>query len=455
MILKPSQRKPSKPRWFRFGLKTALFTTLVCAICLAIVMPIFHQRTVMAKLRSFSKDVSFAVFFDYQERPKRIGYDHWDLEADHWAPEWLGERLGDDAFGKPVFLTVHYYRRNDGQFLDHVNQLQTWKHIDFGGTAIKDEMLAKLTGMPKLKRIRLDETSISDNGCKTISQFGSLDEIHLSKSKLTDRGLAELGKLPRLTLLFLANCNVTGIGFEEFQNADALKRLDLMDSNLSDESGKALACFKNLETLLVYRTGVTDRWLQEIGGLPKVTWFSFSETPISGTGYSSWPVSEKPVRIGLNNTEVTDENLTLIKRKFPNSTISSVSNTKVTRASLPLLIDQPRLTSLGISGFELLDEDIDLIATATELRYLSIAKTQITVIQLNKLLALKNLSTLNVRDCPNLDDRAFKFFRQLPLTELDVSTAQYSKKVIDEYEKEFGYQELTSGVIFTAWSSSE
>ncbi len=440
-------------RWFRFGIRTLIvLITIVAAFFGLFLVPTMKQRAALEKINEYSGEVSFAIFYDYYKRPVPQGYSHWNIKAELPGPKFLHRWLGEDAFRTPVLIGTNYAGADDKSFYTDLNQIQSWEDISFDGTRCNDAMISELTGQPHLETLRVNDTQITDRGCTAIGKLVSLRKLHADKNKITDVGLAELGSLRNLEELFLGSCQFDGSGFEHFENPLSLKRLDIDRSVLSDESGKWIGRFKNLETLYLYKTQVTDKWLANVGGLPNVTWFNLAESEISGQGFRDWPVSQSKTGISVDDTNVDNDGWLLIKKKFPNGVISG-RGAGMTREILKSILAQPNSRSLNVSEMQLLDEDYSIIAACETLESVTLNGTNITTEQLNRLLNLKMLDYLSVKDCPNLDDKAFEVFKQMPLGELEVSAKQYSKEVVRAFEKEYRWEELNneSGMLFSVW----
>ena len=415
------------------------------------ILPTLNQKAALDRLERWRGEVGFAVFYDYQKRPEPVGYSHWDLDAELPGPEFLHRWLGEDAFRTPIDMGILRGGSDNLQFYKDLNRIQTWEEISFG-TWLDDAMMAEITGQPKLKVLRADESNMTDAGCEAIGKLTSLRELHVDQNRFTDKGLASLGKLRNLEQLFISQCQFRGSGFEQFENPRSLKRLDIARSELSDESGKWIGRFRNLESLYLYRTKLSDQWLKNVGGLPNVTLFNLAGSQISGEGFRDWPVSMTEVGISIDATHVDNKGWRLIKQKFPNSEITG-RGSGMTREILTEIVSQSELSRLDVSDMQLEDEDYKLIAGCAELKSLTLNGNAISNEQLKFVLGLKKLDVLSVRRCPNLDDQAFETYRQLSVRELNVSEKQYSSEVIRDFEKEYGYRQVEndSGIIFTAW----
>lgn len=441
-------------RWLRFGFRTMLVVVTCIALFLGLILiPTLKQKESLEQLDNYLGSVSFGILYDYQKRAEPVGYSHWNLNAELPGPEFLHKLLGMDAFRTPVSVGVHYGGPEDDSFYEDLNRIQTWQDISLDGTQLTDSMISKLTGQPHLKELRVNDTNISDKGCESIAKLGSIRELYIGQNqKLSDAGLAKLGNLTRLKELHIGDCQLNGTGFENFQNPLSLIRLSIGGSSLCDESGKWIGRFKNLQTLYLHKTNLSDTWIANLESLPNLKWIGLHGCSITGEGFRDWPVSQQETGIGIGGTNVDDERWLLIKSKFPNSTIEGMGS-GMTRSILPHILAQPELTSLSINQMELTREDFVAISRCTTLKHLNLDGTNIDIINLQLLPNLKQLETLSLKECVKLTDEAFTVFAQLSLGELNVSSAQYSADTIKKFDRDYGWIEIDrdGGVIFTAW----
>ncbi len=94
-------------------------------------------------------------------------------------------------------------RRNGDNIID----------VDYRDLQIDDSALTPLSGLPRLRALRLAKTPIGDEGLKTIGQLASLEDLDLRNCPITDDGLASLAPLSKLKALRLSgetgDCGVT------------------------------------------------------------------------------------------------------------------------------------------------------------------------------------------------------------------------------------------------------
>ena len=133
---------------------------------------------------------------------------------------------------------VFRHRKRFGPELEQLSWLTGLTAIDFNGSRLNDEDLARLghldalrsfsvrflkpiglalpglRGLTDLKALDLGGTLVTDEGLAGLRTFADLRTLNLSRLDVSDRGLASLGALTRLTTLDLSGTKVTGPGLE-------------------------------------------------------------------------------------------------------------------------------------------------------------------------------------------------------------------------------------------------
>ncbi len=194
----------------------------------------------------------------------------------------------DQVSKNPLMKSVHFYKTpnvSDAAFdcLSNRKDLEfvTCVATNFTGTGLK-----ALRGLPKLRKLELEdcpltevglkelpqldvtsvnfyESTVTDRGAWYISYTPTLEYVNVSKAQLSDIGLAYMVRLPELKYLYLLGANVTDQSAEILAKMKKLSFLDLRETRIGDKTLKQLATLPNLKTLLVRDTGVTKEAIDE------------------------------------------------------------------------------------------------------------------------------------------------------------------------------------------------
>lgn len=106
--------------------------------------------------------------------------------------------------------------------------------IELAGTALTDEELINLSGLPLLRSLGLMYCKITGKGFKNC-KLTTLFHLQLKQTLLTDKGLGYLGSLPSLESLDLSYCEeLTGTGFKKFKY-QSLTDVNLKSTSITDE----------------------------------------------------------------------------------------------------------------------------------------------------------------------------------------------------------------------------
>jgi internalin A len=108
--------------------------------------------------------------------------------------------------------------------------------------------------------------------------------VDLSRIKLTVEDMKELAALKNLQTLILWDTQVTDAGLKDLAALKNLQALNLGATQVTDAGLKELANFKELQTLALSHTEVTDAGLKELANLKELKTLDLSETKVTDTG---------------------------------------------------------------------------------------------------------------------------------------------------------------------------
>lgn len=141
---------------------------------------------------------------------------------------------------------------------------KTVEEAIFNGPIITQASLLTLKDRPNLKSLMLTACSINDNDLALLKQFPSLTHLGISDMFITDEGIRALSGL-NLNSLSLQRTSVQGKNLDLL--APSLKKLNLVNSEVSDEGFAKVAQLSALEELLISDTNVSEAAMQ---GLDKL-----------------------------------------------------------------------------------------------------------------------------------------------------------------------------------------
>jgi hypothetical protein len=282
-----ANNKPTRP-WSRISIRVMMLIVLSIAALLA-------WRVNRARQQ---KDAVLAV-------ERHGGWVHYDYEfvngkltkgRSPWAPRWLRRILGDEYFQNVEQVSLVYDDSTGTRFdnsnveaadalLKRLSKLPGLKELCLQETQATDEGLKHIGKMTELERLFIwDGVSVTDAGVAHLAGLKNLKFVQISRSNLTDDSLALLSGLPRMESLSLQQNHFSDAGLARLSGQERLKRLliGIGDRRVTDAGLAHLKGFKQLEVLDLQGSDVTARGLEQLNELPnlKKLW-------LGGTGIRS------------------------------------------------------------------------------------------------------------------------------------------------------------------------
>ena len=109
-----------------------------------------------------------------------------------------------------------------------------------------------LTGLTRLRWLRLSNTHFDDDGLRYLSKkMSGLESLWLDRTNVTDEGLDNVKALSNLENIQLNGTRVTGAGLVYLTGLARLKYVWLDNEQIDDEGLKNLQKLSSLEQLLI------------------------------------------------------------------------------------------------------------------------------------------------------------------------------------------------------------
>lgn len=206
----------------------------------------------------------------------RVGYDY-QIDSDGTeirdaqppGPNWLRELIGPDYFCTVV-------------------------HVNLYGPNVTDHVLAKLSGLPRLRELRVHRAIVSD------------------------QGLVHLRHLTQLRTLVLANCpRVTDAGLHNLRAMSSLRELSLRGTSVRGDGLAHLESLTKLETLLLAKTRIKDAALRHVTAFPRLEKLDLAGTQVTDLGIARLEVMSQLEHLDLRRTSFTLEESWKLQDKLP------------------------------------------------------------------------------------------------------------------------------------------
>jgi internalin A len=255
-----------------------------------------------------------------------------------------------------------------------------------------DPILSKaLQGTGKLVLVLADDGTQPDGAC-----LRSLDRpLELRLERADDSILAALGPQPKmigldltgtkvedltgvqapaLQRLVLKDSRIDDLGLNGLKAGDALRRVDLRATMVSNEGVSTLAALAPaLEELDLGMTDVEHEALATLAGLP-LRRLELYDTYIIGDGLGVLPSSLE--YLGLGSTDVSDEDLTKVAQ-LPNLRALELALTEVGDDGIEALSAAKRLQHVGLGSTNVGNSALRFLASLPELRGIYLGDTAI------------------------------------------------------------------------------
>jgi internalin A len=243
---------------------------------------------------------------------------------------------------KEIYTLDLSYSRITGAGLKELKDLPNLRAVLLTGTRIKAEEFVNLSGVPSLEIVGFDAGMVTDEALRTLKRHNLIHLLgeggpnrrimRLWKQPITDEGLKVLREVASLAELDLSGTAVSDAGIKDLKEMAALETLNLRDTRVTNKGLAGLLENKKLKRIDVTAKLIDDETLNLFHNVGRLEALSIMRCTFGET-----PSSENVVGIVLNNTQVTDEGLRLLKN-YPKLRFINVHNSRVTDAGVAELL---------------------------------------------------------------------------------------------------------------------
>lgn len=112
--------------------------------------------------------------------------------------------------------------------------------VSFAVTQAGDAVLEPLKGLPKLRKLTLNNTKITDAGLDQVKALAGLQKLYLVDTAITDAGLEKLKGMAELRVLSLVGTPITDAGLEHLKALPNLQEAFLAGTKVTEDGVKKL-----------------------------------------------------------------------------------------------------------------------------------------------------------------------------------------------------------------------
>jgi Leucine-rich repeat (LRR) protein len=289
---------------------------------------------------------------------------------------------------------------------------------------LNDAMVADLSGLKKLTKIRFRNSGISDAAFKTIAaSFPDLTVLEIPyNTLLTDSALKEVGKLKKLEKLDLTYCNFGEFGVMDIASMPNLKSVDIRGNTQIGNTGlDTLTGLPSLQALKHMSQAADDGGIEALNKAKNLTELEIQDFNITDRAGEFLKQFDKLTYLSIFRCQ-----------GFGSEGLLHLKGTKLTRLDLR---DLPSLNNEGMEVFKELPSLKRLylreLASVSDDGLVSIS-------------SLKNLENLSVWDLTNVSDKTVEEIAKLPnLKVLLIRNTGVSDASVDILLKAPKLQDLT------------
>jgi len=211
----------------------------------------------------------------------------------------------------------------DDAGLETLGQLPQLKVLAFDFLWVSGEGLQKLNPLKGLRELYLAGTLVGDSDLETLGNFPELRKLRLSKlSQLSGQGVTEIAKLKHLEELDLSeDSSLANADIEPLGEMTSLKKLNLWRVPISDDGVLHLKPLTGLVWLNLDNTQLSDAGLPALQGMKNLEFLHLGSTQISNAGLSSLSGLKSLDKLVVTRTAVTEEGVDELQPKLPDTEI--------------------------------------------------------------------------------------------------------------------------------------
>lgn len=297
--------------------------------------------------------------------------------------------------------------------------------ISLARTWATDADVERIAAIKTLKRLDLSLTYVSDRGVERLKALDQLEDLNLYAAEfITDAAIASLRGHRQLKTLNLRGTDVTDTSLSFVAELPQLKSLDISFTQISDVGLEHLAPLAQLEELNLGGNKISGVGLHVLKLLPKLRKLSFYGIQRRNAGWCWAPV-------------VTDLEL---------ETIALVGGLEELNIGFGVALGTARPSDLGpadgeaecriAGGTRVTDLGLSKLASLKKLRHLDLSGSSITVNGVKTLAAFHDLRRLSLWNVKGIDDAAASSLETLAtLTSLDLSNTPVGDETLRRLAK--------------------
>lgn len=253
--------------------------------------------------------------------------------------------------------------------------VRTGSVVDLRASWVTDSDISLLAHMADLKKLDLSVTRISDRGLRALRPASQITDLNLSfAEQIGDEGTSAIRDWKNLTSLNLRGTKITDATLEMLAGLTSLQSLDISYAQLTDLGLNHLTSLTGLHHLAMGGNKLTDTGLQFLRQLPQITYLDLAGVQRTDSGLWSITLAESGVdavvsvtdlkELHLGGSAISGSGLKRLKSLPSLERLSLQGCKRVTHDAAPVLAGFTKLRWLDVHGTELKPEDVDVLQKA-------------------------------------------------------------------------------------------
>lgn len=379
-----------KRRWYQFSLRTLVVVMLLVSLVLGYWG--YARRRAQRQWEAVRVIEAAGGYVSLYKELLEDPFSDDSLTSD--LPNWR-KRLGIECPAVTA-IEVSLFNQSGKDIMPYLRDLPQLKEIILHGDWLDDEGMKGLSGCTNLIHLDIESDQITDAGVLGIAGNKNLQKLRVSSEQLTDRGIAVVAQLPKLRSLVWPSANTTGNGLVHLRSHPQLTYLGICVTVDSDIGFEHLSTCTKLKTLVVYGPNtLTSRGISALSRLG--LWgLRFFDSPLSKDAVAALPKLTTLNEVTLTGP-LSAEDLAhlpqLVSLQFLN--IEECKLTGEGLKSLAPLIHRGATLKVSMAGLR--DEDMELLATFTNLGHVDLSHSAVTDAGLMKLTGFKSITIIGTQ----------------------------------------------------------
>ena len=303
----------------------------------------------------------------------------------------------------------------------------------------QDADLAPLAGLRSVRFFDFKGLKVTDAAFGFLDGWKDLEKFRLNGSKVSDAVIPKFAHFEALHMIELRNsADVTGRTFDKLAGLKNLHTLDLEKSGITDEGLAGIAQIKSLDELDIPGTAVTDAGIAHLAALHGLHHLQIQGTKVTTAGLAPLSAIHDLEELGFLTSELTDYPgaVKQIGTTWPKLKALRFVGGEVKAVNIEPLAALHGLKELHFQNVDLGEAAISAIGKLPAIDELSITYGTIGDEQIAALATLKRIRILRFNSSKINDASLLKLKPLRGLKEVDVKTTQVTAAGVAALEKE-------------------